>query len=198
MATRLQPPRPTASMTPRQRERREAVVAAAVALVQERGVDDLQMREVSERSGVALATMYRYFTSKDHLAAVAFLDWAGRLERRVSDPGADLRPPAERLVEVLRVGIRPFQRQPNFARLMIYVSASRDPFASETYLQLGTIIRGTLARAIPEVAPEVREPALQALGSVWYHSLVEWISGRINIAEVQTRIENAARLLLRP
>ena len=120
-----------------------------------------------------------------------------RLERNVAEPDLDVRPPADRLIEVLRLGIRPFQRQPNFARLMIYVSASRDPFASETYLQLGTIIRSTLGRAIPDVEPETRDAVLQAIGSVWYHSLVEWISGRVNIAEANSRIENAARLLLR-
>jgi hypothetical protein len=79
---------------------------------------------------------------------------------------------------------------------MIWVSASRDPFASETYLELGTIIRSVLGRAIPDVDDDTREGVLQAIGSVWYHCLVEWDSGRITIAEVQRRVERAARLLL--
>jgi AcrR family transcriptional regulator len=186
-------------MTPRQRQRRTAIVRAAVDLVADRGPDELQMRDVCERSGVALATLYRYFPSKDQLVAVAFLAWARTLEDRVDsrppDPASG-GSPADRLVEVLLVGVRPFQRHPHFARTMIWVSASRDPFASETYLQLGTIIRSILGRAIPDVDDDTREGVLQAIGSVWYHCLVEWDSGRITIAEVQRRVERAARLLL--
>ncbi|MCU1375171.1 MAG: TetR/AcrR family transcriptional regulator [Actinomycetia bacterium] len=188
-------------MTPRQRQRREAIVHAAMELVADRGPDELQMRDVCERSGAALATLYRYFPSKDQLVAAAFMAWARALEDHVAplpseraEPGS----PADRLVSVLHLGIRPFQHQPNFARAMIYVSASRDPFASETYLQLGTVIRGTLGRAIPDVDDDTRDGVLQAIGSVWYHCLVEWVSGRITIVQVNERVERAARLLLGP
>ena len=185
----------TATLTPRQQERRDAVVRAAVDLVAEKGVDELQMRAVCERSGVALATVYRYFPSKDQLAAVAFLEWASTLESSVAIqlPEGD---PADRLVDVLRRGIRPFRRQPNFAQLMIFVSSSRDPLASETYLRLGTIIRGTMARAIPDVDEDVRERVLQAIGSIWYHCTVEWVAGRIDVDEALRRVESAARLML--
>ncbi|MCU1484274.1 MAG: TetR/AcrR family transcriptional regulator [Actinomycetia bacterium] len=189
------PPVPDA-LTSRQRERRDAIVEAAVELVGRHGPDDLQMRDVSERSGAALATLYRYFPSKDQLVAAAFMAWARTIDDRVVPALTDSATPADRFVAVLHRGLRPFQHQPNFARAMIYVSQSRDPFASETYLQLGTVIRGTLARSIPDVEPDVRDGVLQAIGSVWYHCLVEWVSGRITIATAQARLDRAARLLL--
>src|SRR5688500_3422250 len=137
-----------ARMTPRQTERREAMVAAVVDLVAERGVDDLQMRDVAERAGVSLGTPYRYFASKDHLVAAAFMAWASNLDRqltrsRVLDGGVG-DDPATRLSQALRVGVRPFQRQPNFARMLIAVGSSSDPVASEIYLGLGRAIRGAL------------------------------------------------------
>ena len=38
------------------------------------------MKDVAERSGVALGTIYRYFSSKDHVAAAALLEWARSLD----------------------------------------------------------------------------------------------------------------------
>jgi TetR/AcrR family transcriptional regulator, cholesterol catabolism regulator len=185
------------AMTPRQRERRAALVDAVIDLVAERGVEDLQMREVAERSGVSLGTLYRYFASKDHLVAEAFMTWAARLDDRVDQRGVidPQAPMAERLSNVLRLGVRPFQRQPRFARMLIYVSASPDPLASEHYLELGRIIRSVLGRALPELEPTRREAALQVLGSVWYHGLVEWVSGRIGVGELLERLDRACWLL---
>ena len=37
------------------------------------------MRDVAQEAGVALATVYRYFTSKEHLYAAALLEWADEL-----------------------------------------------------------------------------------------------------------------------
>ena len=76
-------PRPVEAMSPRQLERRRNLIAAALSLVTEIGVERLQMRQVSERSGVALGTAYRYFSSKDHLLAAAMSDWQERLAERV-------------------------------------------------------------------------------------------------------------------
>lgn len=187
-------------MTTRQQRRREDAIRAVIELVAERGAESLQMRDVAERSGVALGTLYRYFASKDHLVAVALMSWARALEDQVvrrhaleQDPSWTM---AERLSAILRLGVRPFRRQPNFARVLIQVGASTDPHASACYLELGAAIRATLGRAIPELDPDTRERVLQVVGSVWYHALVEWVSGRITIAQVQQRLDSACQLLL--
>ena len=52
-----------------QAARRERVIAAAVDLASEGGYDAVQMRDVATTAGVALGTIYRYFSSKDHLLA---------------------------------------------------------------------------------------------------------------------------------
>jgi len=185
-------------MTARQSQRRQAILDAVVALVGERGVHDLQMRDVAERSRVSLGTIYRYFASKDHLIAAAFMHWGSGLERQVAlvklDDDADA---ATRLSRALRVGVRPFQREPHFARMLIAVGSSSDPSASETYLGLGRRVRQILGQSIPDVEPDEREAVLQVVGSVWYHAFVEWMSGRITVQQVYERLDLAARLLLR-
>ncbi len=70
-------------MTSRQLIRRAAVIEAVIDLIAEVGADAVQMRDVAKRSGVALATVYRYFNSKDYLLASALEEWQKRLTRRI-------------------------------------------------------------------------------------------------------------------
>src|SRR5438445_93735 len=58
-----------------QATRRRAVIATATALADAGGYDAVTMKTVADRAGVALATIYRWFTSKDHLLAEALLGW---------------------------------------------------------------------------------------------------------------------------
>src|SRR4051812_45780211 len=57
--------------TAAQRARRERILAATLALAAKGGYEAVQMREVAERSEVALGTLYRYFPSKVHLLVSA-------------------------------------------------------------------------------------------------------------------------------
>src|SRR3954468_13101812 len=58
---------------PRQRPggevRRQDLVAAAYAIIAERGFEGLRVREVAARAGVNIATLHYYFASKDALVS---------------------------------------------------------------------------------------------------------------------------------
>ena len=62
------------ALTKSQAARRERVIRAAMELGAEGGYDAVQMRDVAQRAGVALGTIYRYFSSKDHLLAAAMVE----------------------------------------------------------------------------------------------------------------------------
>src|SRR5262249_57103235 len=64
----------TGMLTPNQAARRARVLDAALALATEGGYDAVQMRDVASRAQVALGTIYRYFSSKDHLLAACQLE----------------------------------------------------------------------------------------------------------------------------
>jgi TetR/AcrR family transcriptional regulator, cholesterol catabolism regulator len=196
VARALEPPQSPETMTPSQLARRQRLLEAVLALVAEGHDEELGMKDIAERAGVALGTVYRYFSSKDHLIAAALLEWASELERRtVRRPPPD-GPPADRLVQVLRQALRAYQRQPTFARLLLLVANSTDPFASECFSQMGTVVNGTLLRTLPDVDPDVAERVLRIVDAVWYHSLVEWVNGRATIGEVHEMLESTCRLLL--
>src|ERR1700744_6794165 len=58
---------PASPSTPAQHDRYQRILAAATAMLATGGEDALQMKELAERAVVSLATLYRYFPSKDHL-----------------------------------------------------------------------------------------------------------------------------------
>src|ERR1700755_773679 len=76
-----------ADRTSAQLVRRAKIIEAGTDLIADVGADAVQMRDVAQRSGVALATVYRYFSSKEHLLAAALEDWQKRLTRRVLAAG---------------------------------------------------------------------------------------------------------------
>jgi len=145
---------------------------------------------------VALGTVYRYFSSKDHLIAAALVEWAGPLGERSRRHPLPPGPPDVRLAAVLRQALRAYQRQPAFARLLVFVANSTDPFASDCYRQMGPVVFGALGRSISDVEADTRDRVLVVIGAVWYHCLVEWTGGRMSIAEVNDTLSSTCTLLL--
>ncbi|HEX6570128.1 MAG TPA: TetR family transcriptional regulator [Acidimicrobiales bacterium] len=193
-------------MTAAQLDRRRRVLAAVVELVAAGRFDELGMKEVSDRSGVALGTIYRYFSSRDHLAAAALAEWARALGPGSGpaggpagvapggDTGGDTM--ADRLVAILRRAVRAYQRQPGFARLLMLAATSTDPFASRCYAHMGASVYDTLGAALGDLDPADRRRVLDVVGPVWYQAMIEWVNGRKTIAQVYEALESAARLVL--
>jgi AcrR family transcriptional regulator len=94
---------------------RERLLEVAYDLFSRRGVRDVAVQEIVARSGVARATMYRYFKSKDDLV-LAFLElreqrWTfGAVEAEARRRGSD---PEQRLLAIFDVFDEWFQR-PDF------------------------------------------------------------------------------------
>ena len=119
-------------LTPDQLERRDRVLAVAQELAREGGYDAVVMREVAERSGVALGTLYRYFASKDHLLAEVLVGWGGDLEIRLDGAPPAGSTPLERVVDVLRRAGRAVERDPVLAAAVTAALLSPDPGVAET------------------------------------------------------------------
>jgi AcrR family transcriptional regulator len=191
-------PQPVESMTDRQLQRREALLSAVMQLALERGIDNVQMKLVAERSGVALGTTYRYFASKEHLLASALVEWHARLTDRVllesqEFQGDDQR--VDRVVDFLHRGMRGFQRYPSYADLLIYVAASRDPYASQALnamsVRTDRVLRLFLGSTVP---PAPFETLSFAVGSIWLNAILKWRAGRDSLETAYSNIENGVRL----
>src|SRR5262245_16954307 len=97
-----------ASLPKGQQARRRRIVDAAGELLLEAEYDAIQVRDVAERAGVALATLYRYFSSKEHLYAAVLLDWAADYPGGAgrTQPGDD----EARIRALMRRAVRAFER----------------------------------------------------------------------------------------
>jgi hypothetical protein len=77
------PPPSPESLTASQFARRERIVRVALKLLVNGDYEKIQMKDVAEGSDVALGTVYRYFTSKEHLFAAVQLEWVKSLHRQI-------------------------------------------------------------------------------------------------------------------
>ena len=150
-------PLPVEAMTSRQLVRRAKLIEAVIDLVREVGPSAVQVRDVAERSGTALGTVYRYFGSKEHLLATALCDWQERLTRRVLIPRAgdeaeegDL---TERVLSYVRKEIRGFARNPKIAELMVQVHVSSDPYARDALARMSSMNDQVMEKLLAGVAP---------------------------------------------
>src|SRR5690606_28450816 len=89
------------TLTASQAARRDRVIRTALELGAKGGYDAVQMRAVAASAGVALGTIYRYFSSKDHLLAAAMVEWVHDLERRVGQKPPKGDTAADRVRDVL-------------------------------------------------------------------------------------------------
>jgi AcrR family transcriptional regulator len=191
-------PQPVESMTDRQLQRREALLSAVMQLALERGIDNVQMKSVAELSGVALGTTYRYFASKEHLLASALIEWQARLTDLIlleshDFQGDDQR--VDRIVDFLHRGMRGFQRYPSYADLMIYVAASRDPYARQALEAMSVRTDRVLRLYLgPDVAQDLFDTVSFTIGSVWLNAILMWRSGRDSLEAAYANIENGVRL----
>ena len=187
---------PTETLTANQAARRERVLEAAMELAGEGGYDAVQMRDVAARAQVALGTIYRYFSSKDHLLAACQLElWRDTAERFAQ------RPPegdtaSDRVVIFLRRAMRAAEREPRRTAALVLAMASPDPAVRECQLEVMALIEGTLCAAMGDIDPDVRSRVAIALRQLWHSVLIEWVNEWSDPPTVSRDLESAARLLL--
>ena len=184
-------------LTSAQTARRERVIRAALDLGAEGGYDAVQMRDVAARSEVALGTIYRYFSSKDHLLAAALVTWTEDLERRVARRPPKGSTPAERVGDVLLRATQAMERQPRLTEAVVLAISSPDAGAASCQSEVADSFARVMDRAMPDdLDEEVRADLARVLNFVWYGALLGWVNGWSGTTDVGAEISNATRLLL--
>jgi AcrR family transcriptional regulator len=185
-------------LSPEQQDRRRRLIDAAFELGAEGGYEAVQMRDVSVTANVALATIYRYFASKDDLLAAAMTEWTGRLRGRVAQSPPRGETAADQMVDVLHRACKAMERQPKLSEALVRALSSADAgvraSGAEVQRQIASMGDGILS----DLSPEVRSDILAALGHVWYSTLVSWANGRRDFPSVMTELERATRVLVTP
>ena len=184
------------SLTRAQEARRQRVVDAAMELGLEGGYEAVQMRDVAARAHVAMGTVYRYFSSKDHLLAATLLHWVEQLDLRLAQVPPRGQTPAERVIDVLDRALRSMGRQPRLVAAVFASLASADPMAIECQQQMAQVMDRIISRSIGEPSPPDSDERSRVIGHVWYSSLVGWVNGWSDLDRVHDELAVAVRLLL--
>lgn len=105
----------------------------AAQLATEGGYEAVTMGAVADRIGMARATVYRYFASKDHLLAEIMDDWTARINedlRRNPPPGKTL---ADRVGAAFARIIETSARNPGLTSALLLAATSSDPAAADAF-----------------------------------------------------------------
>lgn len=181
---------PRRHLSPRQAETVAGLTRATVEELRAVGYAGLTVRNVARRAGVAPATAYTYFASKDHLVTEVYFQ---RLQRLEVPPVEDLLGSAERAGEVLtRIGLLVADEPELSAACTIAVLAD-DP---EVRRLRGAIADHTTMLLRAALGPDASTATLRTLGAVFSGVLLQAGIGVLDYDEVPARLREAAALIL--
>ncbi len=156
------------------------------------------MRDVAVTANVAMATIYRNFSSKDELLAAALTDWTDRLGDRVVQRPPKGDTPAEQMIDVLDRACAAMQRQPKLSAALVRALSSPDAGsvggASPVRRSIASIGEGILNH----LDADARDDIVAVLGHVWYSSLISWANGRSSFDHVTAELARACHALIDP
>ena len=177
-----------------QQERRDRIVHAAFALLERGEYDAIQMRDVAREAGVAVATIYRYFTSKEHLYAAALVEWAADYPTR-GRPAAENVSNEAQLRALMRRAVRAFEHYPQMMRVEIVLESSTDPNARALFDQFAGNNRRALMDALSSTDPVWAAAIVETVNSVMVTRLRSWALGRATIPDVDRSVQRTLDLI---
>jgi AcrR family transcriptional regulator len=176
-------------LTEKQADTVDRLTRAAVEVLREEGFAGLTVRNVAARAGVAPATAYTYFSSKEHLVAEVF--W-----RRLAaspEPEAATTDRVDRVVAVLRNVALMMADEPELAGAVTSALLGRDPDVEHLRARIGLDIRDRLATAL---GPDADPDEIEALEMLYAGALVRAGMGYETYEKIADRLETSAKLLL--
>ena len=177
-------------LTDRQARTVQRLTEAAVDVVRDEGYEGLTVRDVARRAGVAPATAYTYFASKDHLVTEVF--W--RRLQALPDTHTDRRrTPANRVVAAVADIALLVADEPELAAACTVSMLGRDPDVRMLRDRIGAEMHRRVAEALGDDA----DPAVQrSLDLALTGALVQAGMGHLTYADLPDRLAELIRLVL--
>jgi AcrR family transcriptional regulator len=176
-------------LTERQAEAVDQLVDAAEAEVEASGYDGLSVRNVARRAGVAPATAYTYFSSKDHLLAELLWRNVRTVPPSANDPSAPL---ADRVVQTVEELGAIIGRSPALVAACTQALLSSNPDVKGLRDRIGAEIRRRLAAA---VGPDGDPDMVSVLLTTYFGAMLMAGMDHMTFAAVPGFVADAARLM---
>jgi AcrR family transcriptional regulator len=174
----------------RRSDRVDALVAATVAELRANGYEGLTVRNAARRAGVAPATAYTYFASKDHLVAEVF--WR-RLQTLEAAPVDGRQSARTRVSNALRQLALLIAEEPELAAASTTAILAPDPDVRRLRNRIGAAFDEHLASAL---GGESDPAVLRALNLALAGALLQAGMGYFSYADLADRMDEVAGLLL--
>lgn len=184
----------TRTLSKDQQARRGRLIDAAWELAREGGYPAVTMHDVADRAGVARATVYRYFASKDHLLIEVTAAWTRTLDERMGMVPSD-GTPVERLTAVLQLIVDMAADELTLTSAIVQAATSADPSVEEARAVLFQMVRERLAAAMGDLGPD-RGDVEMVLGHVLLSALISLTTLAQPREQVAAMVRTAARLVL--
>jgi AcrR family transcriptional regulator len=183
--------------TPAQQERYNRVLSTASAILSAGGEEALQMKDLAQRADVSLATLYRYFPSKDHvLLALSLANYRAAEKKVLSEVprGDSVR---ERVTNHLLREFRAQQRNRALTTALgnVLTKASQEYSESiETIMHLEQRILMHVAAGGGTISEQQRR-VLRIIMDMMGAASRRWVTGMYSAAEARFAIRVGCHLL---
>ncbi len=182
-------------LTGNQLARRQRLIDAGLSLLERRDYERIQVKDVAEEAGVALGTLYHYFSSKEHLFAEVMVTWAATLRTNLTRHPLAGETPRQKLTGALHRSVRAFQHQPQLARLIASLQLSADPFATEMLERLDQTTTSVYLELLDGVDPDRARTIVRTAEGVFDSLLRSWSAGRLPITDLYDRLSDSVALI---
>lgn len=180
-----------------QAERRDRVIQCATELADAGGYDAVVMKTVAERSGVALATLYRWFASKDHLLTEVLLSWGSDLSADLANAPIANPDPVARVSGALRQIMFTAAARPQLAAAIVAAVLTVEPAVFEAQTDFHAMMVAWIDIALGDHELANRDEIVEVLELVCFSVIIGLVSGRDTAESAGDRLESATRLLFR-
>lgn len=174
-------------------DQRNLCIKSALELASDGGYEAVRMRHVAESAGVAVGTVYLYFSSKDHLLVTAMTKWANDLHADVLRRPPQASSAKEHIMSVFRRALRAIEQ--NEKLLPTFVKA-RQSGGKETNAEREAGQEVFLRALLGPYSLDNQELVTRVLLRVWQGSLFDLAFNATTTSEVLKDLEAVVRLLL--
>jgi TetR/AcrR family transcriptional regulator, cholesterol catabolism regulator len=191
---------PAVPETLAQRARYDRVIVVATEILSAGGQEAVQMKDLAQRAGVSLATLYRYFPSKEYvLLAVSLSRYqtAARLVASEQPKGDSVR---ARVATHMHRELRAFQRN----RLLTAALTGALTGGGRSYSSIIEACEHTHTQVVRHVAAaggqlsEQQDKLLTVVLDICNAAGRRWLAGSFSGADAEAQIEIACQLLELP
>ncbi|MEZ5180714.1 MAG: helix-turn-helix domain-containing protein [Acidimicrobiales bacterium] len=184
------PQAPRRHLSDRQARPVDRLVEAAAEEVVEVGYAAMTVRNVAKRAGVAPATAYTYFASKEHLVSEVYLRRFAAQPESTPDPG---RPAAARATDALLAFALAVSEETELAAAVTVAMLADDPEVRDLRARIGLEVHRRLVDALGDDA----EPtAIRTLELATSGALLQVGTGHLAYDDVPRLLAETAELVL--